>query len=153
MQLHGTHIRKGGWSQGKDLSFYLKNVKKKSKLKPHRGSEDKSKHDHPLLYVIWWLLIVLRIKRKFPTCPLCSAMVWHQPVSFNLSLSLPTSLPQVCCPHTLNLTKFLHAPRLLYYIIQGANSSVPSSSSKFILILKFQLNNPFLEKGFLHLMY
>ena len=45
MQLHGTHIRKGGWSQGKDLSFYLKNVKKKSKLKPHRGSEDKdNKH-------------------------------------------------------------------------------------------------------------
>lgn len=91
----------------------------------------KSKHGHPLLYVIWWLLIVLRIKRKFPTCPLCSAMVWRQPASFNLSLSLPSSLPQVCCPHTLNLNKLFHAPRLLYYIIQGANSSSSFFSSFF----------------------
>lgn len=69
---------------------------------------------HSLLNILWWLLTVLQIKRKIYSCPRCPAMVWPQPLSFNIKLSLPSSLPQVCCPQTLMVTMLVLATRLLH---------------------------------------
>ena len=84
-------------------------------------------------------------KEKIHSYSPYSTMTWHQLISLDLSLSLPSSMPQVCCLQTVNFIMFIHVPRvytmlfkeqILQFLLQIVNLHLSFSFSSIISFSK-----------------